>query len=306
MGIIRKYDDNPYEIITVLSNGANFAIDSSMALAKYSGQISDFIKLVRESSSSADLLFKIRSPGINANTRMTYLKLFRRCVCSSLDTELSKKINAVSTETLVTNFSEHFLDISELKNFFNKDFTYCHLMSLSCLLAEYDKRGTSGYQLTDLLFNQLESLYPNVDVLGPRGAGKDIELNTVYPSFTGGKFPCDFVIKEKRTEKVLAVGFSRYDSTRGGAQSDDRTGGNAQKVSKLREHFALTGEIIKVLFVSDGPGLAHNDTWEETLNLDESWDDNVRVTTLKTLEEVTQNWLIVNYTRESTRSLYSL
>ena len=48
---------------------------------------------------------------------------------------------------------------------------------------------------------------------------------------------------------------------------------------------------IKVLFVSDGPGLAHRDTWEETLSLDESWDDNVRVTTLKTLEEVTHNWL---------------
>ena len=116
-------------------------------------------------------------------------------------------------------------------------------------------------------------------------------MNTVYPSFSGGRFPCDFVIRDKQSNKILAVGFSRYDSTRGGAQSDDRTGGNAQKVSKLREHCLATGEVIKVLFVSDGPGLAHRDTWEETLSLDESWDDNVRVTTLKTLEEVTLNWL---------------
>lgn len=169
-------------------------------------------------------------------------------------------------------------------------------MSLSCLLAEYDKRGASGYQLTDLLFDELERLYPNIEVLGPRGAGKDIELNTVYPSFMGGRFPCDFVIRDKQSNKILAVGFSRYDSTRGGAQSDDRTGGNAQKVSKLREHCIATGEIIKVLFVSDGPGLAHRDTWEETLSLDESWDDNVRVTTLKTLEEVT----LIGYKRLST------
>lgn len=291
MGIIKKYHDNPYEVITVLSSGANFAVDSRLALAKYTSNILSFIHLVNQSTSSADLLGKIRISKLDKDTRMTYLKLFRRCVCSSLDTELSKKITKVSTEDLVSNFCEHFLDIEELKQFFNQEFNQSHLMSLSCLLAEYDKRGASGYQLTDLLFDELERLYPNIDVLGPRGAGKDIELNTVYPSFMGGRFPCDFVIRDKQNNKILAVGFSRYDSTRGGAQSDDRTGGNAQKVSKLRDHYISTGEIIKVLFVSDGPGLAHRDTWEETLSLDESWDDNVRVTTLKTLEEVTHNWL---------------
>lgn len=291
MGIIKKYHDNPYQVITVLSNGANFAVDSRLALAKYTSNILSFINLVNESTSSADLLGKIRVSKLDKDTRMTYLKLFRRCICSSLDTELSKKITKVSTEELVSNFCDHFLDIEELKKFFNSEFNESHLMSLSCLLAEYDKRGASGYQLTDLLFDELERLYPNIEVLGPRGAGKDIELNTVYPSFMGGRFPCDFVIRDKQTHKILAVGFSRYDSTRGGAQSDDRTGGNAQKVSKLREHCLATGEVIKVLFVSDGPGLAHRDTWEETLSLDESWDDNVRVTTLKTLEEVTLNWL---------------
>lgn len=291
MGIIKKYHDNPYEVITVISTGANFAVDSRLALAKYTSNILNFIHLVNQSTSSADLLGKIRISKLDKDTRMTYLKLFRRCVCSSLDTELSKKITKVSTEELVSNFGDHFLDIEELKKFFNSEFNKSHLMSLSCLLAEYDKRGASGYQLTDLLFDELERLYPNIEVLGPRGAGKDIELNTVYPSFMGGRFPCDFVIRDKQTHKILAVGFSRYDSTRGGAQSDDRTGGNAQKVSKLREHCLATGEVIKVLFVSDGPGLAHRDTWEETLSLDESWDDNVRVTTLKTLEEVTLNWL---------------
>lgn len=291
MGIIKKYHDNPYEIITVLSNGANFAVDSRLALVKYTSNILSFIQLVNQSTSSADLLSRIRVSQLDKDTRMTYLKLFRRCVCSSLDTEHSKKITKVSTAELVTNFGDHFLDINELKSFFTSQFNHSHLMSLSCLLAEYDKRGASGYQLTDLLFNELERLYPNIEVLGPRGAGKDIELTTVYPLFRGGRFPCDFVIRDKQVNKILAVGFSRYDSTRGGAQSDDRTGGNAQKVSKLREHYNSTGEVIKVLFVSDGPGLAHRDTWEETLSLDESWEDNVRVTTLRTLEEVTLNWL---------------
>lgn len=91
MGIIKKYHDNPYEIITVLSTGANFAVDSRLALAKYTSNILSFIHLVNESTSSADLLAKIRVPKLDKDTRMTYLKLFRRCVCSSLDTELSKK-----------------------------------------------------------------------------------------------------------------------------------------------------------------------------------------------------------------------
>lgn len=291
MGIINKYNKDPYEIITVLSNGANFALDSHIALKKYEKSIRDFINLVNQSNSSADLLGKIRVSSIDKDTRMSYLKLFRRCVCSSLDTELSKKITKVPTQDLVNTFGNHFSDINDLKNFFNNVFDHSHLLSLACLLAEYDNRGSSGYELTDLVFNEIERLYPHTEILGPRGAGKDIELNTVYPSFKGGKFPCDFVIKDTTTQKVLAVGFCRYDSTRGGAQSDDRTGGNSQKVSQLKDHYASTGEIIKILFVSDGPGLGHRDTWEETLSLDESWDDNVRVTTLKTLEEVTLNWL---------------
>ena len=290
MGILKNYD-NPFSIITVLSNGANFAIDSDLALFKYKDHILNFNQFVNESPSSSTLLYKIRNPEFNQHTRMTYLKLFRRLVCASLDTELSKKITKVSTSDLINNFSDHFIDINDLKFFLNNSFDSGHLMALACLLAEYDNRGKSGYQLTELLFNKLNILYPNIEILGPKGAGRDIELITVYPSFSGGKFPCDFVIKDELTNKILAVGFSRYDSTRGGAQSDDRTGGNAQKVSKLKDHFIQTDEIIKVLFVSDGPGLAHKDTWEESLILDESWDDNVRVTTLKTLGEVTLNWL---------------
>ena len=55
----------------------------------------------------------------------------------------------------------------------------------------------------------------------------------MYPDFKGS-FPCDFVIKRFGDAEVLAVGFARYDSTRGGAQSDDRTGGNANKVEKAK------------------------------------------------------------------------
>jgi len=291
MGIIQNYKFDPYKIITILPNGNNFIIDYKLALEKYSKAIYDFVGLVKQSSTSAELLEQIRSISIDKDTRMSYLKLFRRLVCSSLDTELSKKIKKVSTDEIVENFGDFFLDIQLLKDFLEKDFNHEHLLSLACLLAEYDKRGESGYQLTDLFFNEITKLYPHFQILGPQRAGSDIELNTIYPNFQGGNFPCDFVIIEKMTQQIRAVGFCRYDSTRGGAQSDDRTSGNSQKVSQIKNHFNRTKEVIKLLFVSDGPGMAHNDTWEETLRLDISWEDNVRVTSLKIVNEVTKGWL---------------
>ena len=107
-----------------------------------------------------------------------------------------------------------------------------------------------------------------------------------------GACPCDFVIRKRLDSSVVAVGFARYDSTRGGAQSDDRTGGNAGKVYMIREHFQGMGKPLRILFLADGPGLAHKDTWREAVNLDGMWDGNVRVTTLKLANErVTLDWL---------------
>lgn len=290
MGVMLNYKDDPFSIITILSNNSNYISDYSFAWNKYNLIINNFFSIAMQSSSSADLLATIRDRNLHKDVRMSYLKLFRRCVCSSLDTELSKKIQKVSTEELVQNFGDYFINISFLKQFITTQLDDCHTLALSCLLAEYDKRGESGYQLTNNFFNEIEELYPNFQILGPRGAGSDIELNTLYPNFTGGSFPCDFVIIDEKGS-IRTVGFCRYDSTRGGAQSDDRTGGNSQKVSQVINHFNQTQEIIKILFVSDGPGLAHNDTWQETLSLDSLWYDNIRVTTLKTVKEATDNWL---------------
>ena len=94
-------------------------------------------------------------------------------------------------------------------------------------------------------------------------------------------FHATLLLERKINNEIVAVGFSRYDSTRGGAQSDDRTGGNSLKVQKLKSYKICSGKIIKIIFLSDGPGLIHNDTWKETCMLADSWEDNVRVTTLK-------------------------
>ena len=128
-------------------------------------------------------------------------------------------------------------------------------------------------------------------ILGPRRAGPDIELSKIYPDFEGS-FPCDFVVRRWTDDEVLAVGFARYDATRGGAQSDDRTGGNANKVDKLRAFDSKKPTRLKLIFLADGPGLLHKDTWEEACNLDGLWDDRVRVTTLKTAAmRISPDWL---------------
>ena len=59
-------------------------------------------------------------------------------------------------------------------------------------------------------------------IVGPERAGKDVFLGDVFTNYPKPDRPVDFVISENET--VLAVGLARYDSDRGGAQEDDRTG----------------------------------------------------------------------------------
>ncbi len=60
----------------------------------------------------------------------------------------------------------------------------------------------------------------------------------------------------------------------------------------IREHCLPLKKSLRVVFVADGPGLAHGDTWGEAVRLDGLWDGNVRVATLKLADErITQEWL---------------
>lgn len=282
----------PLEVITPISTGLRFPESADFALEQYSGAITLFGTIVKASASSAAVLQNIRTPGnYCGETRMSLLKLFRRCVSLICDTENTKKITKISTRTIVENYGHDFKAIELLKAQFNS-LSDAQRYALAAMLAENDSRGQSGYMLTGMFFDWFEATFSGLySIKGPRGAGKDIELSSVYPKFQGS-FPCDFVVTHVKSNKVVAVGFARYDSTRGGAQSDDRTGGNANKVDKAKAFCAETGEKIKIIFLSDGPGLVHGDTWEEACILDGLWDGNVRCTTLKLSQErITANWL---------------
>jgi len=284
--------EDPNTVITPIDTAIRFPEILAIMLEKYSDDIALFSNLIAESKSSAELLEKIRSGKIKKNQRMSLLKMFRRCVSPVLDTEATKKIGKISTASLVENFGNTFKPIEVLKEQFS-NLSNETKGALAALCGEYDTRGQLGYDLTANFFDWFEDRFKgDLTIEGPRGAGRDIELNTIFPDFEG-QYPCDFVIRKADTSEVLAVGFARYDSTRGGAQSDDRTGGNALKVAKAKEYCDETGDILRIVFLADGPGLAHKDTWFEACDLDGAWNGNVRVTTLKLADvRITHDWLL--------------
>lgn len=278
-------------IITPIDAAIRFPEILSICNEKYNNDIQLFKHLVNISANSNELLRNIRSQTINKDVRMSLLKIFRRAVSPVLDTEMSKKIKTVSTEFLIKSVGHTFKPIETLRIQFNQ-LSIDQESALSALIGEYDNRGKLGYILTEMFFNWFEREYEDDFIIeGPRGAGRDIELSSIYNDFNDS-YPCDFLIKDKKSQLLKAVGFARYDSTRGGAQSDDRTGGNSDKVHKATNFHARTGKSFKIVFLSDGPGLAHRDTWAEACSLDGGWNGNVRVSTLKTAPyRITREWL---------------
>jgi hypothetical protein len=284
----------PQDVITPIPSGQTFPESLHSALEVYRDDIRLFAALTQEASSSANLLERIRTPGAySADTRMSLLKLFRRCVSLICDTENTKKIFKVSTLDIVSSYGHTFKPIKVLQEqFFSMSEDL--LSALAALLAENDNRGQSGYALTGLFFDWFESgLGKTHSIKGPRGAGRDIELSTLFPTYSGN-FPCDFVIIDRKDDRVVAVGFARYDSTRGGSQSDDRTGGNTNKVDKARAFQHVANKFFRIIFLADGPGLTHRDTWQEACVLDGAWNDTVRVVTLKlAAARITREWLSI-------------
>lgn len=282
--------------ITTFSTTATFPEALDTAILDYREDIEAFATIVAASADTGDLLRRIRETPMAADNRMSLLKLFRRCVSPVCDTEMTKKIKKIPTAQIIEGFGDTFKSIDVLKAQFKMPLTEAHVVALSLLLAENDNRGQSGYALTGAFFDWFNAqghLSP-LEALGPRGAGRDIELNTLLPDFPLG-YPCDLIIRAKGDSSIKAVGFARYDSTRGGSQSDDRTGGNANKVDKAREYQREKGTSFRLLFLSDGPGLLHGDTLEESCRLDGMLDGAVRVTTLKLApSRVTLPWLMGN------------
>ncbi|MFM2027279.1 MAG: hypothetical protein RLZZ339_1996 [Cyanobacteriota bacterium] len=92
---------------------------------------------------------------------------------------------------------------------------------------------------------------------------------------------------------MLAIGLARYDSDRGGAQEDDRTGQYREVAQEILDYADSHGlPHIKVVHVNDGPGLLLGSMWNDYAYIEDQWPDRVKVVTLPMVpDRITSEWL---------------
>jgi hypothetical protein len=252
----------------------------------YTPVLVTFGQILRQSESSTALFLSI------CQVRETWMRIqlarvLRKYVCPALSVEMLKK--KTQAEAICHQFEREFRPIQEVQAAFASrpipDEAMC------ALLWEYKDRGKKGYDLTERFFGLIRKHLPGFEISGPERAGKDIRLGTIWQDYPKPDRPADFLIN--RGLEVLAVGFARYDSDRGGAQEDDRTGGYrdcAQEVLTFARRKKLRR--LKVIFLNDGPGLLLGSMWSDYTRLEQSGHGRIRVATLRMVpQRITADWL---------------
>lgn len=116
-------------------------------------------------------------------------------------------------------------------------------------------------------------------------------MGTAFKDYPNPGRPVDFMIYDAVGVKPLAVGLARYDSDRGGAQEDDRTGGYHNCADEILDYARGHGLDMKVVFLNDGPGLLLGSMWDDYARLEQSWADKILVVTLRMVSErLTREW----------------
>jgi len=243
-----------------------------------------FGQLLKSSESSKRLFMKTTE--ISSQwMRVQLARIFRKYVSPNTPVEMLKKKG--SAKWICDKFGKGFRPIVEVqKAFFSRPMPD---EALCAILWEYKDRGQKGYDLTERMFELLRSKFPEYEVLGPERAGRDILLGEVFPGYPKPDRPADFIIKDG--EKILAVGFARYDSDRGGAQEDDRTGGYNNASREVLEYAKGKDLRTKIIFVNDGPGLLLGSMWDDYSYLEETSDDILVVTLRMMSERINKEWL---------------
>ena len=257
------------------------------ARALYEPVVVGFGELLAHAKSSEDLLRKIDAERNPIRTQLH--RVFHRYVCPAAPVE-SLKVRQ-NLEENIRIYGERFRPVEEVRELFQTrpigDETLC------ALFYEYSQRGKKGYDLTEEFFDAFELRFPDLHIDGPVRAGKDVCLGTVFQDYPNPRRPADFVIRDSGARGVLAVGFARYDSDRGGAQEDDRISGNKNAADEILTYARNAGLSVKVIFLNDGPGLLLGSMWRDYSNLEHSWSGKIRVMTLRMVpNRLTHEWLL--------------
>lgn len=256
------------------------------AVMLYTPVLVTFKKLLQTSESSRALFMNIsevRPPWM----RIQLCRVFRKYVSPATPVEMLKK--KTKAAEICLQFGDGFRPIPTVQHAFMSrplpDEAIC------AILWEYKSRGQKGYDLTDRFFTMFRFRFPSLTLKGPQRAGKDIRLGKIFKEYPNPNRPIDFLIYDEDGKTVLAVGLARYDSDRGGAQEDDRTGGYKNCANEIMAYATIHHLNVKVIFLNDGPGLILGSMWDDYAALEESH-TNVMVLTLRMIpERLTLAWL---------------
>lgn len=268
-----------------LSTGEYYPDVLPLACELYQPVLVTFGHLIERAHSSKDLLMQIAE--IQPQwMRIQVCRVFRKYVSPETPVEMLKKKS--SARAICNHFGDGFRPIAEVQKRFRErpmpDEALC------AILWEYKDRGKKGYDLTERLFSIVRENYPSLTITGPERAGRDILLGEIFPDYPKPDRPVDFVLKEK--DVILAVGLARYDSDRGGAQEDDRTGQYRDCAAEVLGYADKHGLNTKVIFLNDGPGLLLGSMWRDYAHIDQAWGNRVKVATLRMFPEcITIKWL---------------
>lgn len=239
-----------------------------------------------KASESSTRLFMTISEVMDGWMRIQLARVFRKYVSPETPVEMLKK--KTQAQAICEQFGKGFRPIQKVQAAFMSrpmpDEALC------AVLWEYRERGKKGYDLTDRFFIMFREFFPNLAIHGPERAGKDILMGTVFKDYPKPSRPVDFVICAGK--RVLAIGLARYDSDRGGAQEDDRTGGYKSCADELLGYAKANRLSYKLIFLNDGPGLLLGSMWDDYAYLERSWPGKIIVTTLRMIpERITLEWL---------------
>lgn len=282
MDKFRDYKDDAAHWITLTSGDfyPDILVD---ACHLYQPVLELFGQLLKSSESSERLFLQIaeiKQPWM----RIQLARVFKKYVSPNTPVEMLKQ--KTKAQWICNQFGHQFRRIVEVqKAFFSRPMPD---EALCAVLWEYKSRGKKGYDLTERMFGLLRKNFSQLKIDGPERAGRDVLLGNIFDNYPKPKRPADFTLAEGNN--ILAIGFARYDSDRGGAQEDDRTGGNTNAAREILEYSHQRNLNIKIIFVNDGPGLLLGSMWDDYSDLEEL-SDNIIVTTLRMLpSRLTIDW----------------
>jgi hypothetical protein len=269
-----------------LSTGEYYPDVLPLACELYKPVLVTFGQLLKSAHSSTDLFTAIAATNPQW-MRIQLCRVFRKYVSPETPVEMLKKKSAASE--ICERFGKGFRAVTEVQAHFSArpmpDEALC------AVLWEYKDRGQKGYDLTERLFTIIREQFCDLRIIGPERAGKDVIMGELFKDYPKPDRPVDFVLFYK--EKPVAIGLARYDSDRGGAQEDDRTGQYRDCANEVIRYSKKTGKNLKVIFLNDGPGLLLGSMWRDYAYIENFWPGLVKVVTLRMFpERISIDWLL--------------